>query len=290
VERGEAGDVVVLRPRRRFSDIGGLEDVKRLFVERVVEPLRHRELWRRYGIERVLRGVLMYGPPGCGKSLFAEAVAGELGFPLLYLSAATALSKWFGESEKIIRRYFEEARRLSPAIVFIDEVEALLPARVENDVMARVRSVFLQELQGFAEDRNAVFVVLMATNKPWDVDPAAVRTGRVDYRLYIPPPDFEARKAIFRVHLGKAELVSGDVDFDELAKLTEPRGGRWYSSSDIEQIVNEAKMAAFLRAVKTGRESPITMDDLREAVRRVPPSIPEDMLRRYEEWAKATSV
>ena len=279
----DISDVMMLKPKRKFSDIGGLNTVKEILAKNVVKPLKHRDLWPKYGIERLIRGILMYGPPGCGKSLFAEAAAGELDVPLLYLNAATVLSKWFGDSEKIIVKYFNTARKFAPSIIFIDEVEALLPANVDSDVMARVRSIFLQEMQGFAEDRNAMFIVMMATNKPWNVDPAAIRTGRIDYKIYIPPPDYEARKDIFRIHLDKAELVEG-IDYDELASLTEPRDDKWYSSSDIEHIVNEAKLAALLRAIKGGQTLPLTMSDLREAIQRVPPSIHRQMLRRYEEW------
>jgi len=262
-------------PDVRWSDIGGLEEVKRALRESVEIPLRHPEIYEKYGIKPP-KGILLYGPPGCGKTLLAKAVATESGANFIAVKGPEIMSKWVGESEKAIREIFRKARLYAPTVVFFDEIDAVAPLRgldLDTGVSERVVTQLITEMDGIEKLENVV--VLAATNRPDLLDPALLRPGRFDKLIYVPPPDYAARLEILRIHTRSIPL-GRDVDLAELAKATEG-----YSGADLEALVREAVMLAL-------RESPFTEAVGRKhfigALELVKPSITEGMVKFYIDW------
>ena len=262
-------------PDVRWSDIGGLEEVKRSLRENVELPLRYPEIYERYGIKPP-RGVLLYGPPGCGKTLLAKAVATESGANFIAVKGPEIMSKWVGESERAIREIFRKARLYAPVVIFFDEIDAIASLRgIETDSGAseRVVTQLITEMDGIQKLENVV--VLAATNRPDLLDPALLRPGRFDKLIYVPPPDFNARLEILRIHTRSIPL-SRDVDLVELARITEG-----YSGADLEAVVREAVMLAL-------RESPfiemVGRKHFMNALELVKPSINDAIIKFYIEW------
>ena len=265
-----------------WDDVGGLEGVKKELREWIEYPLKNPHILGVYGI-KLPKGVLLYGPPGCGKTLLARAVSSEAKATFIYVKASDLITKWLGESAKNVARLFMRARKNAPSIIFIDEVESLLAKREDiegaaSDEVRRVITQFLAEMDGLEKTEGVV--VIGATNKPEMIDEAFLRPGRFDRIIYIPPPDLEARKQIFRVHL-RDKPVAEDVDINELARMTER-----YSGADIELICNEAAMMAVRDAVETGEIRKITFSDFKKVIERIKPSITLEMLRKYERLRK----
>jgi len=265
------------KPEVSFRDVAGLEEVKQKIRELIIEPFLHPEKARKWGI-KAGGGVLLYGPPGNGKTLLAKAVAGEAGAEFFYVKASDIMSKWVGESERRVAELFSQARACERAVIFIDEIDALLPKRSSggSTVMQRVVPQFLAEMDGIGSESGNL-LLLAATNVPWNLDPAALRPGRFDFRFYVSLPDFEARKRIFELNL----QVPKEEGFD-FARLAELTSG--YSGADIKLICDEAKRAVFMREITSGTESLLLMRDVEEAISRVKPSVDRGLLRRYEEF------
>jgi transitional endoplasmic reticulum ATPase len=270
-------EIFIETPDVSWSDIGGLDEVKQVLVENVILPLKNPDLYEKYGIKPP-RGLLLYGPPGCGKTLLAKAVAKESGFNFIAVRGPEILSKWVGESERAIREIFKKARMHAPSIVFLDEVDSIAPIRgllSDSGVTERVVTQLITELDGIKDLNNVV--VIAATNRPDLIDPALLRPGRLDKLVYVPPPDLKARLEILKVHTRYLPL-SDDVDLYELAKLTEN-----YSGADLEALVREAFIIAL-------RENPLrTRLEKRhfmKALEVVKPSLSEDMIRFYIEWTE----
>lgn len=272
--------LVAERPSVRFDDVAGLDQVKEQILLRLVYPFTHPEKAQHYGIKRG-GGFLFYGPPGTGKTMLARAVAGEIDAPFYTVKPSDIMSKWVGESEQNIARLFESARRHPRAVIFIDEVEALIPKRrtSESTVMQRVVPQILAEMQGF-EEHEAVLLFIGATNEPWSLDPAAMRPGRFDEKIYIPLPDMAARRRILEIHTAHRPLDPG-VDLDELSVLLEG-----YSGADIVHLCEKVADAAFLQAIRTGEDRSITLDDFRAVLQELRPSVETKELRKYEEFAR----
>ncbi|MEM1797126.1 MAG: AAA family ATPase, partial [Zestosphaera sp.] len=205
-------------PKITWEDIGDLEEVKERIREIVELPMRHPELFKHLGIEPP-KGVLLYGPPGVGKTLLAKALANEIGAYFIAINGPEIMSKYYGESEQRLREIFEEARKNAPAIIFIDEIDAIAPKREEvtGEVEKRVVAQLLTLMDGLQE--RGKIVVIGATNRIEAVDPALRRPGRFDREIEIPPPDKRARKAILEVHTRNVPLAE-DVNLDELAGVT----------------------------------------------------------------------
>ncbi|MGB9635491.1 MAG: CDC48 family AAA ATPase, partial [Candidatus Micrarchaeia archaeon] len=223
-------------PNVRWEDVGGLDNAKQTLSEAVELPLKHPEYFEKLGI-RPTRGVLLVGPPGTGKTLLAKAVATESEANFISIKGPEVLSKWVGESEKIVREIFRKARQAAPCIVFIDEIDAIAPVRGYDEgskVTERIVNTLLTELDGMVNTKNVV--VLAATNRPDIVDPALLRTGRFDYVVEIPMPDENTREQIFKVHTKKMPLAK-DVNLKKLATMTEG-----YTGADIEGVCKEAGM------------------------------------------------
>lgn len=250
----------------RLADVGGMEQVKRRLEAAFLAPMRNPELSRAF--RKSLRGgLLLYGPPGCGKTFIARAIAGELGARFYSVTLADVLDMFIGNSERHLRDVFTAARRNAPCVLFFDEVDALGRKRSQmaNSAARGVVNQFLTELDGVDTADEGVFV-LAATNAPWDVDVALRRPGRLDRTLLVLPPDQPAREAILRHHL-KGRPVTG-LRLDALAKRTDG-----YSGADLAHICDSAAELALMRSAASGTVHPITMAELESALAQVRPSI-----------------
>lgn len=250
--------------RVTLADVGGMQPVKDRLEAAFLAPLRNPGLRQLYG-KRLGGGMLLWGPPGCGKTFLARAVAGEMGARFLSVGLTDVLDMYVGGSERNLHDLFDAARRAAPVVLFLDEIDALGQKRSLNRSGARGQvNQLLTELDGVDSANDGVFV-LAATNQPWDVDPALRRPGRLDRMLLVLPPDRAARESVFRYHL-RHRPVSG-IDLARLAKATEG-----YSGADIAHICETASERALLDSVRTGESRMITMADVQRACAEVRPS------------------
>ncbi len=261
-------------PDITWDDIGGLEEVKRELKEVVELPLKNPDAFKRMGIEPP-KGVLLYGPPGCGKTLLAKAVANESESNFISVKGPELLSKWVGESEKAVRQIFRKARQVAPAIVFIDEIDSLFPRRgghFDSGVTERVVSQMLTEIDGIQPLRDVV--VIGATNRPDLVDPAILRPGRLERLVYVGPPDLNTRMEILKV-LTKKMPLSEDVDLWKIALATER-----FSGADLAALVREAAMSALREDINANM---VEMRHFEQALTKIRPSLTDDMIKYFEE-------
>ncbi|MCJ7720338.1 MAG: CDC48 family AAA ATPase [Candidatus Hadarchaeum sp.] len=281
VEPSAMREVFIEVPNVRWEDVGGLEEAKQELREAVEWPLKHPEAFKRMGIEPP-HGILMYGPPGSGKTLLARAVATESEANFIAIKGPELLSKWVGESEKGVRETFRKARMAAPAIVFFDEMDAIVPSRSsgfgDSHVTERVISQLLTELDGLEKLENVV--VLAATNRPDLIDSAVLRPGRFDRLVLVQAPDKKARLEIFKIHT-KGMPLAKDVDLNALATETEG-----YVGSDITALCREAAMLVLRRDIK-GKE--VKMADFREVMNRVRPSVTKEIEKNYETFSGRSS-
>jgi SpoVK/Ycf46/Vps4 family AAA+-type ATPase len=249
-----------------LADVAGLDEVKKRLEAAFLAPMRNPELRKLYG-KSLRGGLLLYGPPGCGKTFIARAVAGELGARFITVSFADLIDMFVGRSERNIHELFEVARRNAPCVVFLDEVDAIGQKRsqLRNTPMRSAVNQLLLELDDVASDNTGVFL-LAATNHPWDVDSALRRPGRFDRTLLVLPPDGPAREGVFRYHL-RDRPVAG-IDLARLSRLTDG-----YSGADIAHICETAAERALLDSVRRGEARLIGQADLEAAVGEVRPSL-----------------
>lgn len=269
------------RPGVRFDDVAGLSRVKEQIRTRLVYPFTHPELAEKFGIQKG-GGILLFGPPGTGKTLLARAVAGEVDAPFYTIKPSEIMSKWVGEAEKNVRELFDEARGHERAVIFIDEIESLVPQRRTNQstVMARVVPQFLAELDGF-EKKPGALLFIGATNEPWSIDEAVMRPGRLDEKIYVPLPDAEARLRILQLRLDDKPL-SDEVELEELAREFEG-----FSGADIAGVCSQACDIPFVESVKTGIERDIAMSDFLTVTNRIRPSVDDRTIARFEKYCRA---
>jgi transitional endoplasmic reticulum ATPase len=268
-------EVMVQAPTIGWDDVGGVDEARERLREGVELPLKHPEAFKRLGI-RPAKGFLLFGPPGTGKTLLAKATAREAEANFIATKSSDLLSKWYGESEQQIARLFARARQVAPTVIFIDELDSLVPARGgglgEPQVTERVVNAILAELDGLEELGSVV--VIGATNRPNLIDPALLRPGRFDELIYVAVPDEEGRRHILGIHTAQMPLA-GDVDVDSLARRTER-----FTGADLEDLVRRAGLFA-LRGSMEAKE--VTMADFERALEETRPSVTEEAEREYEQ-------
>ena len=274
----------IQKPNVRWNDIADLRDAKMAVEESVIYPAKRPDLfplgWP--------RGILFFGPPGCGKTLLAAAIATEINADFFCIDAASVMDKWLGQSEKNVAGLFQDARKASasgrPAIIFIDEVDSLVGIRADEvGGEVRTRNQFLKEMDSISDKSAPLHVyVVGATNKPWALDEAFIR--RFQKRIFVPLPNTEARTELVSIY-SKDLTMSSDVSADELVRMSEG-----YSASDIRDILQSAQIKVvrelFQSQKITDRSRPraISMEDIREILHRRRPSVSSDMLRFYDKW------
>ena len=276
----DASDWIVKdKPDIGFDDIAGLEDVKEDIRLKMLYPFAYPELARQYGISTG-GGVLLHGPPGTGKTMIAKAIAHEIDATFFVVSPAQMLSKWVGEAEQNVRKLFEAAKAEPVSVIFLDEIEALIPKRKSDSstVMQRVVPQILQELEGFDRKADRALLFAGATNKPWMLDEAVLRPGRLDAKIYVGLPDAPARYRLLEIHFGNRPLAD-DVDFGVLCDRLEG-----YSGADIKNIALQAAQRPFMEAIGGGKARPISRNDITGVIERTPPSVHPSDLIRYEKF------
>jgi transitional endoplasmic reticulum ATPase len=278
VEPSAMREVLIEVPKVKWDDIGGLEEIKKSMREVIEWPLKYPDSFKRLGI-RPPTGVLLFGPPGCGKTLLAKAVANESGANFISVKGPELLSMWVGESEKHVREVFRRAKQVAPSIIFFDEIDALVPKRGMNsgdNVSERVVSQLLSEISGLEELHGVI--VIAATNRPDIIDKALLRPGRFDRQILVPTPDEKARNVILNVHT-RAMPVEENVDLKRLARDTVG-----FSGADLEALVREAGMNAMRRSPE-GADM-VTRLDFDKAAKEIKPSVTEEMNEFYQSMIK----
>jgi transitional endoplasmic reticulum ATPase len=254
------------RPQVTFSDVGGLDEVKEDIQRRILHPLKHPELYKQYG-RQAGGGILLYGPPGCGKSLLAKAIAGEMSARWMEVGIHEILDMWMGNSEKNLHALFEKAREQSPTVLYFDEIDALAADRHDMRRSAGRTTInqFLSELDGSTASNEGI-LVFGATNSPWHLDPAFRRPGRFDRILFAPPPDEKGREAVLRIQL--RDRPQGDIDFRKLAKKSDGLSG-----ADLKSVVERACDVVLSESIKTGKApSQLSTSHLMDALAKTTPS------------------
>jgi transitional endoplasmic reticulum ATPase len=265
------------KPTEKLDDVSGLADVKQELREKVIEPFLHPEVYDRFKV-KIGGGILMYGPPGNGKTFIAKAIAGELDAAFFNVNSSQIKDKYVGETEKNLQRLFDEARGHERSVLFLDEVDHLLAKRGNRKIGTVAQ--FLSLTDGLVKNTNCM-LVLAATNKPWMLDEAVIRPGRLGTHIYVGPPDATAREAILAYNMRDVP-VGPDVALADVAAQTDG-----YSGADMAELCDRAKRCALNRQLTSGTEESVTMDDFTAALQKVLPSITPDLLKQFETWRDA---
>ena len=258
--------------------IGGYDDIKKEIKEYIELPLKYKDVAKKYGL-RPPKGILLFGPPGCGKSLMMRALANEAKINFIYVNVSDIMSKWYGESEARLRELFANARKNAPCILFFDEIDTIGVKRESHtgdSVTPRLLSLMLSEIDGLQSEEGVIIVG--STNVPQLLDKALLRAGRFDKLIYIGVPDKKSRKEIFKIHCKDMPLAD-DVDFDKLAEMTER-----FTGADIANVVQEVARIAAVDALEKKIERKITMQDFVNVIKRYKPSVTLQMLDEYEKF------
>lgn len=283
IETDPALDALLDQKLIDFSDVGGMEELKERIRMSIIYPFKNKELFKKFK-KKIGGGILMYGPPGCGKTLIAKATAGECGAHFMNISIHDILSKWIGESEQRVHQLFETARRKSPTIIFIDEIDAMCIKRSDAGHTASLVNSFLTEIDG-ATSNNEDVLVIGATNTPWRIDSAFRRPGRFDHVLFVPPPDPSARESIFNIAL--QDIPKENIDVRKLAKLSDR-----FSGADIAATIAAASEEAIQEIMKTGKEIKISEKTLLKAVKKHRPTTLEwlEQAANYASYANQSGL
>lgn len=256
------------KPNINFSDVGGMEAVKKEIELKIIKPLLHPALYKAYG-KKVGGGILLYGPPGCGKTFIAKATAGQVNAKFISVGLNDILDMWIGNSEKNLHEIFELARNNTPCVLFIDEIDALGASRsdMKQSSGRHLINQFLQELDGI-DNTNEGVLIIGATNTPWNLDPAFRRPGRFDRIVFVQPPDVTTRESILRLKLNNKP--TGIIDFQSIAKKAEN-----YSGADIDAIIDIAIEQKLESSFSDGIPKPLETNDLLNALKKHKPSTQE---------------
>lgn len=267
-EPEEKPPVELEKPDVAFKDVGGMEQVKEEIQLKIIMPLKHPELYKAYG-KKTGGGILMYGPPGCGKTHLARATAGEIDASFLAVGINEVMDMWIGSSERNLHEIFENARNHTPCVLFFDEVDALGASRsdMRQSAARNLINQFLAELDGIKASNDGV-LILAATNAPWHLDSAFRRPGRFDRILFVPPPDQKARASILRIQLQGKPVA--DLDLDHVAKKTEN-----FSGADLKGLVDHAIEQKLREAIRAGGLKPVTTKDLLNSAATLKPTTRE---------------
>jgi len=274
----------VAGPKVTFEQIGGMKEVIGRIQMNIIHPFSNPEAFQRFK-RGVGGGILMYGPPGCGKTHIARATAGECRATFIPISITDVLSRWLGESERRLHELFELARRRAPTVIFIDEVDAIGVSRMDASAsMAPIVNVLLSEMDGIAAENRQV-MVLAATNSPWRVDSALRRPGRFDRVLFVPPPDLEARRAILEIYT--RDLPTQGLELDKIARATDR-----FSGADLRALVARASEEAITEEMKSGKPGVLTTKMLSAALKTMRPSTIEWMetARSYASYGNRAGI
>jgi len=259
---------ILKKPNVSFKDVGGMDNIKEEIDLKIIKPLLHKDLYKAYG-KKIGGGILLYGPPGCGKTHIARATAGEIDANFINVGINDILDMWLGNSEKNLHEIFETARKNKPCVIFIDEIDALGANRNDiNKTAGRtVINQFLSELDGIDSNNDGI-LVLGATNAPWYIDPAFRRPGRFDRIIFVAPPDEKAREAIFKIQLD--EKPTDAIDLKQLAKKSKK-----YSGADIKSSIDIAIEQKLMESFKDGIPKPLKTKDITKAFGKMKPSTSE---------------
>lgn len=263
-------------PDIKFDDVAGLEDVKRAIRIKMINPIKYPDKYKLYA-KKTGGGVLLYGPPGTGKTMIAKAIANEVGAKFYAVKGSDIVSKWVGDSEKNINALFEEANKQDRAIIFIDEMDGLIGKRGLDTHNDKRVNEFLQQIDGFA-GRNQNLLLLGATNRPWDIDSAAMRSGRFSQKIYLPLPDAPARKFMLEKNM-KGVPKTKDFDIDKIVAQTEN-----YSGADIEELCERAKEEPLLQAIATDSVVLVSNKDFDLVLDKMPPSVSASEIKKFEDY------
>ena len=267
-------------PKIKFSDIAGLDEAKQTIYERVVLPLKHKDIYKKYG-KKVGGGVLLYGLPGTGKTMFAQAVATELNAKFFNIKCSDIMSKWYGESEQRIKKLFADARKNEVSVVFFDEFDAIGKSRTENDNndITTVQEI-LAQMQGVEQNKN-IMLVLAATNCPWNLDSALLRPGRFHEKTYIPLPDLSARTYMLNKNLGDLKK-DANVSFEEVAKKLEG-----FNGADVAEFCEQIKMCLINKELSGNSNVLIQQCDIDKTLQKVHSSVSEIDIETMENYRMA---
>ena len=282
-----SGTIVTESPNVRWIEIAGLENCKQALREAIVLPMIKPELFT--GARKPWSGILLFGPPGCGKTLLAKAAATECNATFFSVSSADLLSKWLGESEKLIGSLFKIARIKAPSLIFMDEIDSIATKRGEGSESGgerRVKTQLLSEIQGLKSTGEKTLLVLGATNRPWDLDAAML--SRFEKKVNVPLPDIPARAAIFKIHTAGINSALSDEDYIELAARSEGYSGRDIANVCREVImipIRELDMSGLLeKSDEDVNIRDITLNDFKKSLKKVKPMTTPKDLQHYEEW------
>ena len=271
---------VVEKPNVRLDDVAGMTNVKEEIRRKIIEPMRHPEIYQKFR-KKLGGGILLYGVPGTGKTMIAKAIATEIDAKFYSIKSSDIVSKWFGEAEQNVKTLFDEARKHPLSIIFFDEFEALGTKRDSySTVMKRLVPELLAQMQGFEQSKNTILLIA-ATNRPWDIDSAFLRPGRFDTPIYVPLPDAEARKAIIEKKMNGIPFEDG-LNLEMMVNVTDG-----FSGADIaDNFCEKIKDNAIERSIQTGVTMPITLSDFEEVKDTVKTSVQKEDLIKISKYEK----